>query len=628
MAKTKQRKQVAAIPPKLIVGISAGAGSRPALLALLASMPVNSGAALFVFMDDDESERPADVETLGRHTPLNVQVPRPGMLIERDHVYVPPPKTVLGVAEGAVVKLPRNAAQPSLSSINRFLCALSDDLRHRAGVVVLSGKSSQVVLGTRAIKSQAGIVIVQEPRTAEFVTAPGSVINAGLSDHVVAPVDIPGILAAVAGNEVKRRERPGTSSHQQQRNLELRRVNKSLERKLSKQAELIEIVRDIAIASNEAVNVEDAFIYALRRICDYNGWLTGHAYRVWNSRANQIASLGISYINHEKVEDERYWERLQQFVRRAMHRRYKRGEGLVGRVLQTGQPCWIENMADAESWQNSAADEVGLTAAMAFPVRVNGDVAAVLECFSDQPMHREDRFMEIMENVGIQLGHVIERKQLEQDLTESVERAQRRIGSDIHDDVGQELTGLRLIAQAHLDALLSAGSTEESTARRICEGLQTVQKHMRDVVRQLMPVGLEDESFRSAIASLARRTAQLYGIRCRFDGDEFSVIRDQSAATHLYRIAQEAINNAIKHARCREITIRLGRDDKNIRLQILDDGQGIDARKGQGMGTRTMAYRAALIGGNLTIENRSDRSGTIVTCLVSIIHADAFEDQQ
>lgn len=240
------------------------------------------------------------------------------------------------------------------------------------------------------------------------------------------------------------------------------------------------------------------------------------------------------------------------------------------------------------------------------------------------------------------LRDISSRKEMQKHALEIAAEEQRRIGFELHDGTQQELTGLTLYANALLETIESAATKQldlqpdrvtervfdeadynriRSTASLIAKRLGEANQHVRDLAHGIMPVQIDAEGLRSALHELVKSTNS-DRIACRFEcSGDFKTLHN-TTATHLYRIAQEAINNAIRHAAPSQILISLTQDGDRISLEVDDDGIGFDnttlPKSGPssiGMGLRTMEYRASLIGGVIQIENKPD-CGTLVRCLV------------
>ncbi|QDU98972.1 chemotaxis protein CheB [Lignipirellula cremea] len=393
--------------------------------------------------------------------------------------------------------------------------------------------------------------------------------------------------------------------------VELLAFNESLEQQVQQRTEMLNILQDLTRAANEAHTVDQAMRTALERICQHNGWKVGHVWYLAEENPEQMISAGIWHAADPQLQEP--WKQFQA-KRRSL--RISRGEGMVGAAWAAAEPQWAADLDHQNDPHCRDALQMGLHAAIAFPVTVHKKVVAVLEFYSLHAAPRDARFMEIVPAVGIQLGHVLERKRLEKQIADVAEREQRRVGVDIHDGVGQELTGLRHLAQVHLESLAGKQSPDEPMARRIARGLETVQKQLRAVIRDLVPVDLDEKGLVTAIQLLAQRTSETHSISCISQCDRRIVVEDNLMARHLYRIVQEAVANAVSHAQATEIILRLDEDQEVLRLQIVDNGQGIApaARAGAGFGLRSMSYRADLIGASLRVE-AGEQGGTVVVCL-------------
>lgn len=207
------------------------------------------------------------------------------------------------------------------------------------------------------------------------------------------------------------------------------------------------------------------------------------------------------------------------------------------------------------------------------------------------------------------------RKKLEAEILQISTEEQRRIGHDLHDGVGQEVTGLGYLAQSLAEALAQDAPPQAALARKIVDGLRRTNEQLRAVSRGLVPVDVEAGGLAVGLANMAERTCRLTEVECSCSSQEPIPQLDHQRATHLYRIAQEAVNNALKHGRPRHIRIGLEVKDKQLVLEIIDDGVGIadNQKQGEGMGLRIMGHRASLIGAMLSV-GPGERGGTSVRC--------------
>lgn len=214
---------------------------------------------------------------------------------------------------------------------------------------------------------------------------------------------------------------------------------------------------------------------------------------------------------------------------------------------------------------------------------------------------------------------ITERKRLEQEILEISDHEQRRIGSDLHDDLCQRLAGIRFSCDA-LKSALNKAPADNITERvdKIAVGLSEAIDRARMLARGLSPVALEANGLASALQELTDGVRKLFGIECRFASRGRIPVNDALAATHLYRITQEAINNALKHGRPSRLLVSLKKTGPKATLIIQDNGTGFspNGQGSQGMGLRTIAYRAGMIGADLQVKSEPGR-GTQIICAFS-----------
>jgi signal transduction histidine kinase len=211
-------------------------------------------------------------------------------------------------------------------------------------------------------------------------------------------------------------------------------------------------------------------------------------------------------------------------------------------------------------------------------------------------------------------------RRAEREVLEATEREQQRIGRDLHDSVQGSLAGLGYMLEA-LKRGLAQNKTDPATLIAGLDDLSNVVadilKQTQGLVRGLCPLELKSDGLMRAFQQLASTISRLFRVDCQFRCEGAISIDDETVATQLYRICQEAIGNGLKHANARQIVIWLKREDKGLTLAIEDDGVGIPeaASRARGMGLRTMNYRARLVGATLAIR-RGKKAGTVVECLL------------
>ena len=218
---------------------------------------------------------------------------------------------------------------------------------------------------------------------------------------------------------------------------------------------------------------------------------------------------------------------------------------------------------------------------------------------------------------------VTDRKRLEEQVLDVSELERQRIGQDLHDTVGQALTGAAYLSGALKDGLADAGAPQAEDAARIERILNETTAQARAIARGLCPVQTEGQGLATALVELGSDIQEVYGVDCTVDCDDSIHISDPTVATHLYRITQEAVSNALRHARAKSIAIGLTRDGAAVCLSVRDDGTGLpdDHRDSTGIGLHIMRYRADMIGGSLQLR-AADGGGTIVECILQTVGGD------
>ena len=498
------------------------------------------------------------------------------------------------------------------------------------------------------------------------------------------------------------------------------------------------LLREVAEAANLAATPEQAFRIALRLICDHGGWRGGHVY-IKRLRGDGTIVLEPSNIWHAKAGTQ-----FRVFRDSTMGTSFGPGEGLIGRVYRNREPEWISDLHRDPGFLRTVDES--LHAAAAFPVLVEDEAVAVIELFSEKVIAPKGAFLQIMANVGTQLGRVIERdraasvlqssearfrllmdslsdyaimilddegrivtwnasaqrlygytedqilgrhfglfyppgetraglprrllgqalaagrvedegwrtrrdgvrfwansmltalvdasgnrhgfvkivrdmserRRLEREVLEIAERERRRIGAELHDSIMQQLTGGAMLAESLRRKIARGAAVGEREVAKIVQMLKEAQEQTRYLHRGLMPVQVDAEGLMNALGSLAERTSTLHGVVCRFRPAREVLLEDNRVATHLFKIAQEAVHNAIKHADSTRIYIELSADGE-IGLAIRDNGTGFegDVEEREGSGIRIMQYRATMIGGKLDIVSERGK-GTRVTCTVAV----------
>ena len=208
--------------------------------------------------------------------------------------------------------------------------------------------------------------------------------------------------------------------------------------------------------------------------------------------------------------------------------------------------------------------------------------------------------------------------ELEKQILEISERERRRIGQDLHDGLGQHLTGIELMVQALEKKLETVSTDSAAQAARISEYVRDAIRQTKSLARGLSPVTLETNGLMSALQELVVSLRDIFRVNVTFNARQPVLISDNVTATHLFRIAQEAISNALKHGGARNVKVELDAQASQVILSVADDGRGFKTTsQSSGMGLRIMGYRAGMIGGKLEVHSAEGR-GTKVVCTAPI----------
>lgn len=351
---------------------------------------------------------------------------------------------------------------------------------------------------------------------------------------------------------------------------------------------------------------------------------------------------------------------LEAYVTARRAQRWAPGAGLPGKSWAEHRPILLSNLGQrTEFLQHEVAAQAGLCSAVAFPVESSGSFFGALELLGTREVELDLGLANMLTAVGSEIGQfaqrrsaeealrrfaaelelrveartaelaaanaklqtaILERQRLEQELLEITEKERRRIGLDLHDDLGQKLSGVALMTKGLELKLAKEKNEAAAEAGRIHDLVQEAMDHASDLAHDLATLDFKDKDLPAALEDLATHTAQLFEISCRFKTQGTVPSLPPPVIGQLYKITQEAVTNAIKHGKAKRIGINLAEegDDKLI-LTIQNNGQPFPdlQSRSTGMGLRIMNYRANLIGASLDVKAVGDH-GTIVTCLLPV----------
>lgn len=390
----------------------------------------------------------------------------------------------------------------------------------------------------------------------------------------------------------------------------LKTLNDRLEREVRRRTGYVQLHQEVAVIANEADTVLQAFQAALDEIRQFTRWPAGHVFIQSEENPREFVDSGIWSI----AEPEAYGE----LIAATRSIRVAGGPCLVGRVISTGAAHRGMDLGDAACGERTAAfSSAGVAAVFAFPVLVGEDVVAVAEFFAPEGLEPDNTLVAVMMHVGTQLGRVVERRRLQQEVVDAVWEQQRAFGQDLHDTVGQELTGIAMLADSLARKLAQRTAPEAAAVRELAQMLQQAKQNTRRLAKGLLPVEVDAEGLKAALEELAENTRERCGIEVRVQVEPSLKLEDNRIATHLFRIAQEAVTNVVRHASAHHLMLGLSRTRGGaVELRVSDDGRGMPRsarRRPRGVGLQIMRYRAQLIDADLAIQSGSP-GGTEVVC--------------
>jgi PAS domain S-box-containing protein len=350
---------------------------------------------------------------------------------------------------------------------------------------------------------------------------------------------------------------------------------------------------------------------------------------------------------------------LRSFVETTKRAAFGPGEGLPGEVWRSGKAMWLAQVpSDSNFSRREQAAVAELESGMAFPIANEGQMFGVLEFFTRRRLVFDEVLLNMMTAIGSEIGQftqrrdaeeqlrraldeleirvqrrtaelkaansklhtsISERKRLENELLEITEKERRRIALDLHDDLGQKLSGIALMTKGLELKLTKLKSETAQQAAQIHTLVQEAMSHASGLAHDMATLDLQNKALPEALDHLANHARKLFGIQCDLEKQGTVPELDPATVMQLYKIAQEALTNAIKHGKADKVRLKLRAEPNLVSLTIQNNGVPFpDLQiRSTGMGLRIMNYRASLIGGSLTIR-ASGSEGAVVTCQVPL----------
>jgi signal transduction histidine kinase len=545
------------------VGIGASAGGIDALERFVGALPPATGMAFVVVQHLASDHESTLVSLLSKHTDAAVREATDGTAPAPNQVYVVPPGRRLELHGGRLRASETGTAHEG-STVDRFFRSLAADQGTGAVGIVLSGRGTDGARGLRRIKEGGGLALAQSPEEAEHDGMPRSAISTGLVD-LVAPA------AELATTLPEYWDRAGTGQPPKQTE------------------EFHRLAVKAAGVGTWSVDLE-----------------TGEA--AISSR--MAALMGYAPDEHGAVlpaPEQRHWQRT---VSR---------EAWLDSIHPDDRPAMEQRLVTAR--------DTGGPFEMEFRVQRTDGI---------RWLYSKGEVITAGPNGGRRLRgasvDVTERRELEETLVGASEKVRRDIGRQLHDVLGSDLAALAMQADNLAHKLRPGASSGDTSSADVSladavEGLEQIAAGVRAAAEQsrtfshaLIPTPLQEEHLAAALAHLCREQAELGRPAPTFEGDrEEPLPDDEETAMHLYRVAQEAITNAQRHAGAEHIWVRLVRAAGRLVLTVRDDGGGLpeDAAPREGIGLRTMVHRADLIGATLQVGPAAD-GGTVVRCALPL----------
>ena len=344
------------------------------------------------------------------------------------------------------------------------------------------------------------------------------------------------------------------------------------------------------------VDAEGKITYVNPAFCKLVGW----------SEANLIGSKP-PYLYWPPGEagtyEEQFWKAAEEPGTSAAERRFRRADGAEIFVLRLSTV--LQEPGGRKSMLASFTDITELKRKDEALRKLNEELERRVE---QRTADLNKALLEIRE-------HVEARKRLENELLEIVEKERQRLGLELHDDLGQRLSGLMMMTKGLEIKLKKKHRPEALQASNIHVNLEETVSLARGMAKNLVPWNFKEGSLAQALKSLAEQNRSLFGVACHFQSQGDIPKLKPEFEMHLYKIAQEAVSNGVKHGKAREVQINLTQMDGVLRLAVKNNGlpfPAVDPFK-TGSGLRIMHYRANLLGATLDVKSRA-KAGTEVTC--------------
>lgn len=381
--------------------------------------------------------------------------------------------------------------------------------------------------------------------------------------------------------------------------------------KSSHDSRWLRLLLDVAEIANDNKSLENTVRSCLRRVCEFNGWHFGYCHVIdggrdfWWSEEGQVESL-------LELEPE-LRELLRSWTKQAMDLNCARHINDFAAVVEDEAAASGEALSSGGAIALPLSVGVGSVGAMAFFSRHSLD----RDLLSKDPAG----LLQVMESMGGQIGRSVERWQLLRRIAEEAERERTSLGREIHDNLAQQLVGVKLLAQNLRKKMGDRAEEHVGEWELLISNVVVAQDQARALARGLSAglIPSDEDALADRLEDLCEVVRTGHGLDCQLKTEGTIAVQDELTRTHLWHIAREAVFNALRHADPSRIDLQVIAAENRIRLEIRDDGSGFSGGTGdsQGMGLSSMRQRAELIGGRLELRTIQDE-GTVVRCVLPL----------
>ena len=404
----------------------------------------------------------------------------------------------------------------------------------------------------------------------------------------------------------------------QQRTADLNKSKAELER----ESAYVQLHKDVAIAANETIGLKDTLKICLEKICAHANWPIGHVYLLQSQTSNWLETAKVWFVENPG--------RFDTFRKISETTLFGPGMGLPGRVLLSKKPEWIIDVTQDTNFPRAKqAENIGVKAGFAFPLLIGKQVVGVMEFFSAEVAEPNRDLMKVMAEVGIQLGRAVERQWAEDDIHNSNERLRKlyqrlemireeertRIAREVHDELAQILSTLKLELSLLDKKMVGDKASFRNDTQMMLALINNTIQTVKRIAMDLRPPILDDLGLHEAIEWQGHEFEKRTGIHFEFEISFGNVELDMERSTAIFRIFQETLTNILRHAKAKNINVRMQEKNGMVTVEIQDDGIGItldQVSDSKSLGLLGMRERAGAWKGDVQIQGAQNQ-GTTVT---------------